>query len=112
MSMNISIWAEADAIIVDTGNKIKVHEEFAAYQTPTEISRAIMKQKDKIGAYKKWVLSNNFVVEENVYAEYDVLYEYPVGTKKVDCGALHIKQLDKFIKKYKKEGYRIKIDMF
>ena len=109
MSMNIRISAEADAVITKTGKKVRISKKFNTYQTPTKVTDRIMSKKDKIGEYKKWVKENDFVEEEGVYAEYDVLFENPIEYKKVDYGELHIKDLEYFIEKYTKDGYEIKV---
>lgn len=111
MSMNISIFAEADAVIIKTGKKVKVREEFPAYQTPTDVTRSIMKSDDKLEAYKSWVREGDYVVEEKVYAKYDMFCDKPIGIERTDYGALHISKLKEFVKEYEEKGYEIRFEM-
>lgn len=76
--------------------------KFDLYQTPTDITYQCLKNKDPLKVYTEWVLKNSQPVVENIYEQTDFFYEKPpIGTKTVNYGEIHIKELNQWLKNHK-----------
>lgn len=110
MSTNIYIMATRDVIVKKTGKSAQQQLKFNAWQTPTTSTAKIMEKRDKIQAYKDWVLSVSKDKIINVYAEDDIWREYdPVATQVINEGEEHIKRFDEWLDDCEQNGYDVEI---
>ena len=101
MSMNINLKAVivGDFVINSKSIKKKIHEMFDCVQTPTNITKQILKSNNPYDEYVNFI-KNRF--DENqeifIYAEDDYFEENePVDSIIDNAGDEHIKTLNKFI---------------
>ena len=112
MSMNIHLKAALDGMFIPDNKKLKkrhisIVEKFSCIQTPTDITKQILKSKDPEEEYKKWVLNISEDEECPIYADDDYSEEgEPIGIEKYNFGEEHLQELDEFKKKY--SGYLFK----
>ena len=57
MSMNLTLTAYRDVVVVKTGEKTKQTERIELWQTPTQVTHRILESKDPKQAYFDWVRS-------------------------------------------------------
>ena len=106
MSMNIHLRAELQGEFTSkNGKKLNktLVERFDCIQTPTSVTKEILKSENKYDTYTEWIKS---VFSEDkvlpIYAEDDIFAEgEPIGFEKYNVAENHIKELNKFIEEYK-----------
>ena len=106
MSMNIHMKAELQGEFRSNNGKVKFNktivERFDCLQTPTVVTKDILKSDDKTKTYTDWVISNfDEVSKEPVYAENDIFNDKPIAYKDYNPGQVHIKKLNEFLETYK-----------
>jgi hypothetical protein len=109
MSMNLHLFATINATI-KVGKKKKtqcIQESFNLYQTPTDVTRRILKSSNIKQAYIDWVKETPHVGYEPVYASYRDSIDgiNPIEHKKVDYNELHIQELNAWMERH--EGWQI-----
>ena len=108
MSTNIHIYAVRTILVSKTGKADEQRIAFNAWQTPTIATAKIMEKRDKIQAYKDWVLSVSKDKIINVYAEDDIWREYdPIATQVINEGEKHIERFDEWLDACEQNGYDI-----
>ena len=111
MSTNIHIVATREVIVKKTGKSAQQQLRFNAWQTPTAVTLEIMEKRDKIKAYKDWVLSISKDEIVNVYADNDYFQEQePIGTKVINEGDNHVKLLEDWLDVCEENGYDVKVE--
>ena len=111
MSTNVHIYAVRTIFVAKTGNSDEQIINFSAWQTPTTTTLKIMEKRDKIKAYKDWVLSISKDEIVNVYADNDYFQEQePIGTKVINEGDDHIELLDEWLDVCEENGYDVKVE--
>jgi hypothetical protein len=112
MSTNIHFHAERKVQVLETG-KIKT-ERFNipyAWQTPTEVTKMIMKSSDPTQAYIDWVLSHSKDEQYPVYADDDVLCERePVRYDTINMAEEYLKWFKPTLDSMKTDGYEIVVE--
>ena len=112
MSMNIHIEADREIEIVKTGKRETQTIFFDEWQTPTEVSKHIMAQPDRIQAYIDWVMAKQVTETVPVYAESDLFGEgEPIGFEEFNYGAEHVELLKEWIRQAEEEGYEVTVSM-
>ena len=110
MSTNIH-WAATRWIIIERTGERRVQCDWfgPVYQTPTAVTRNIMKSADPIAEYKRWVLETFSRTEvEYVYGPDDVWCENePIGTRVVNNAEQHCAEFDNWIKIMTDDGYDV-----
>jgi hypothetical protein len=109
MSMNLNIQAVRKVMVIKTGKVRNQSLDFDCVQTPTRVSYEIMEMADKIAGYKAYVMSISQDEEEELYADDDYMCEEPIGTRTVNRGADHCRDLDMFLSTCADEGYDIEV---
>ena len=108
MSMNFYISGVREITVNKTGVVETQHCNYQPWQTPTVITRELLKQADPVAAYKAWVMSNAVDRQEPVYAEDDYLCDNePVGFKTVNAGQEECQQVDDWIAAVTAQGYEL-----
>ena len=103
MSMNIHLYAKIEAEIVIKGKKLPkiIYEKFNCRQTPTEITKNILKSNNPYKEYCDWIrrMSDSVPLEEIfVYEEDDYFEEKePIDIIYRNNEDIHIKELNEFI---------------
>lgn len=107
--MNLYLSASINATI-KVGKKKKKHrilESFELYQTPTDITRRILKASNVKQAYIDWVKETPSEGYEPIYENYSDRIDgiNIVGHQKVDYNELHFQDLNKWMEQH--EGWQI-----
>ena len=113
MSMNINIEGKRKVKVLKTG-RIEEQQIFArVWQTPTEVTYKILQAENKFDAYADWVMSIRRDYEEDVYATYEdkMMERNPIGTRIVNEGKEHIREIEEWMKKAEADGYEIEFYM-
>lgn len=111
MSMNICITGSREVVVVKTGKTETQTTNFNCWQTPTKVTRNILKSEDKVQAYKDWVRSIDRTDTVEVFADDDFFCKNgPISTKVVDLGAEHIGDFERWIEWCEGSGYTIEFD--
>ena len=89
--MNIHMKAELQGEFRSNNGKVKFNktivERFDCLQTPTVVTKDILKSDDKTKTYTDWVISNfDEVSKEPVYAENDIFNDKPIAYKDYNPG--------------------------
>lgn len=106
MSMNLHVYATANAIVVGTNKEIKITRSFDLWQTPTKVTYACLESEDVATAYIDWVRSVSEDEKIPIYAPDDYICENdPIGYKVVNYGQDHIKCLLTWIEE--QDGFKI-----
>lgn len=100
MSMNLNLSAER-VVTISNKQKRKQTIHFQLWQTPTEVTRAILAKHDRLAAYTEWVNTLRHVVL--VPARNDNGVE--IGTKEYSFVDEHLRQLNEWITECNKECY-------
>ena len=96
MSMNLYVERSRNATAVVKGKKKRFvdRSSFNLWQTPTEVTRRLLQEKDTLAAYCDWVLSSSVEYELKIYAEDDIWQERdPIGVEVCNDGKDHIESL-------------------
>lgn len=112
MSINIHIFAKRKITFKKkNGKRSGAIQEitFPAWQTPTDVSRAIMRSPDPAQEYKDWVerdcSRDDFLF---VYAEDDLFEEgEPVGTVEFNQGKEHLRAFEEWLGMCDEEGFEV-----
>ena len=113
MSTNVHIYAVRTIFIAKTAKSDEQRIDFYAWQTPTAVTLEIMEKRDKIKAYKDWVLSISKDEIVNVYADNDYFQEQePIGTKVINDGDDHVKLLEEWLDVCEENGYDVKVEVW
>jgi hypothetical protein len=107
MSTNIHFQAERKVQELSTG-KIKTERLNIPYtwQTPTDVTKMIMKSSDPTQAYIDWVLSQSKDEQHPVYADDDVLCERePVRYVTINDAEEYIMWFKETLDNMKTDGY-------
>ena len=108
MSMNLHVEATRKVIVAKTGKESAQRVSLCLWQTPTDVTYAILDAKDVKQAYIDWVKSVSKPQKYPVYADDDVLCDRdPIGYEDVDHGAVHIRELNDWFKMCEDEGYEV-----
>jgi hypothetical protein len=113
MSINIYIFARRKVTVKKKNGKSGRDTqtiEFDAIQTPSEVSSQIMKSSDPAQAYVDWVLSHYDRDEQVAVYGYEPDGKF-IGTKTLNIGRDHVKQLRDWIEQVKEEGYTVSFEM-
>ncbi len=106
MSMNLHVYATAEAVIVTSKKKTKITKSFDLWQTPTNVTYTCLESEDVAAAYIDWVRSVSEDEEEPIYAPDDYLCENdPIGYETINVGERHIKCLLTWLKE--QDGFEI-----
>lgn len=117
MSMNIHIEGVRNAFAFKrNGEKVMLKDRrfFTCWQTPTIITRKILSFADnqaRTQAYIDWVLANSSETQEAVYDYTSFTEDFEpvfVGTKTVNIGKEHVKELLGFLYTCHEEGFDVK----
>lgn len=112
MSMNFHISGTREITVNKTGTVETQHCRYQPWQTPTTVTRELLKQADPVAAYKTWVMS--ITQDENVpvYNKDDPLGDFsPVEYKIVNNGEQECAQLDRWIAEVTAQGYELEFYM-
>ena len=89
MSLNLHLYAVADAIIEKTGKRTTIVKDFDLFQSPT-------------------VVTEKLIVLDDVDAILDGYFDYyKTSCSDYDCFDEHVNDLNKFINNHVDEGYDI-----
>lgn len=104
--MNIHLKAELQGNFCSEDNTKKFNktlcENFDCWQTPTVVTKEILKSSDRLKAYSDWVISNSSISETFIFAEDDPLeLGEPIGFEEYDAAYHHLKELNDFLEMYK-----------
>ena len=104
MSMNLNLSVNITATNKKTGKEFTTSRSCDLWQTPTNISYAIMEQEDKLAAYVKWVLdqSKDQIEESEILGQHFMV----IGkeTRVVNYGKDHVEDVKRFIEENKADG--------
>ena len=109
MSTNIHFEATRRIKIIKTG-QIEDQTMFFKYnfQTPTDVTKKIMRAADPFQAYRDYVLEICADYEKPIYAEDDEFcLEDPIGVEIRNDGPEHVKRFDDWLKSVEEAGYSI-----
>jgi hypothetical protein len=109
MSINIHFKGERKVQVISTG-KIETQTTKIpnVWQTPTEVTKEIMKSNDPVQAYIDWVMSQSKDDVCLVYAKDDVFCERdPIGYETVNEAKDHTHGFKQTINALTKAGYTI-----
>ena len=115
MSINIHIFAQRKITFKKkNGKRSGAIQEivFPAWQTPTDVSRAIMRSHNPAQEYKDWIARecsrDDFLF---VYAEDDPFEERePVGTVEFNQGKEHLKEFEEWLEMCDEEGFEVRFE--
>lgn len=108
MSMNLYVEATREVTVTKTGKSSVQKISFGLWQTPTEVTYAILESPDVKQAYINWVKSNSSVDKYPIYADDDLFRDRePIGYEDVNAGEDHIRELEEWAKTCEDEGYEI-----
>jgi hypothetical protein len=108
MSMNLHVNGTRQVTVTKTGKSSTQTTKFGLWQTPTDVTYAILEAPNVKQAYIDWVKSVSKPQKYPVYAEEDVLGDGdPIGYEEVDHGAEHIKELNEWLSMCEDEGYEV-----
>ena len=112
MSTNIHFEAHRDILVIKTGKQEIQSARFKeVWQTPTDVTRKIMKAKDHFQAYRDWVMEGQEDQREPLYAPGDIFHEGPiVGYETFNYGVEHLKDFDGWLKMMQEDGYEIEVN--
>lgn len=114
MSMNIYIEAKREVIVTATGEKDFQWKRFDAWQTPTNVSYAIVNSDNPLESYVNWVkeVGEELVCEIPVYAPDDFFCEgAPVSHETYDPAQEHIDDLNEWIDHVKSQHYEVILEV-
>jgi len=106
MSMNIHLKAELKGNFSSEDGTKKFNktlcEHFDCLQTPTVVTKEILKSSDRLKSYSDWVKSNLGISETPIFAESDP-FEIgpPIGYEEYNPSVDHLKKLNDFLETYK-----------
>ena len=107
MSMNLHVSATVKATLPN-GKVIDITHNFELWQTPTKITRALLKADNVLNAYCEWILSVSEDKEEPIYDRKVDYFNPPiVGHKTVNYGKEHIEELMEWAQEYADDGFEI-----
>lgn len=108
MSMNLHVDAVRSVTVTKTGKASVQKISFGLWQTPTDVTYAILASPDDKQAYINWVRSYSSVEKYPIYADDDALGEgEPIGYEEVNACEDHIRELEEWWKNCEDEGYEI-----
>lgn len=108
MSMNFYISGKREITVNKTGAVETQNIHYQTWQTPTAVTRELLKCADPVEAYKEWVMSKAVDEQEAVYAADDFLRDSkPIGFKTVNVGREECQQLDEWITAVTALGYEL-----
>lgn len=108
MSMNFYISGKREITVNKTGAVETQNIHYQPWQTPTTVTRELLKQADPVTAYKEWVMSISVDEQEAVYADDDVFGEGDViRYNTVNNGREECQQLDEWIAAVTALGYEL-----
>jgi hypothetical protein len=109
MSMNLHLSATINATIQVGKKKEKkrLTDSFDFYQTPTQVTRRILKSSNIKQAYIDWIKETPNETYEPIYEKYSDMIDgiNPIGHKKVDYNDGHIQELNGWLEQH--EGWEI-----
>ena len=110
MSMNIEICGKREITVNKTG-AVEIQEwSRSAWQTPTEITYAILKSANPVEAYKEWVMTQSFELQDSVYAEDDIWREKePIRFESYDPAKIECDSLTEWIAEITALGYVVEL---
>lgn len=105
MSMNLYLVATIDA--TSKVGKHVIRESFDLFQTPTIVTREILKQRDVKAAYCAWgEKTHSFEISRPIYAEEDIFQQNgPVGSEPYNAWTEHLQELEQWLQEH--EGWDI-----
>lgn len=108
MSTNFHIYGKREIKIIKTGGVAKQETYFDCWQTPTEVTKMLVKSPDPIKAYKDWIMTLSVDEVTPIYREADIFCEGPVlGYITINPAKDHIKELETWVLDCEKEGFTI-----
>jgi hypothetical protein len=112
MSTNIHFNGERKVQVLSTGKiETQTIRISSVWQTPTEVTKMIMKSSDPTQAYIDWVLSQSKDVQHPVYANDDVLCERePVRYVTINEAEEYLKWFKEALDNMKVDGYEIVVE--
>jgi hypothetical protein len=111
MSMNIYIGARRQIQVLKTGKLETQYIRFQEWQTPTRTTYEILEEKDKLAAYKAWVLSISQDEIVTIYGVGDIFCERaPIGEKTINLGKEHVAALEAWVADCEEQGYEIEVE--
>jgi hypothetical protein len=102
--MNIHLKAELKGEFCSGNKKFDktLCEKFDCWQTPTVVTKEILKSSDKLKSYSDWVKSNSSISETPIFATDDPFeLGEPIGFEEYDTAFHHLRELYDFIEYYK-----------
>jgi hypothetical protein len=114
MSINIYFDATREVVVVKTGRTDTQSISFDTWQTPCIVTEQIMSSKDRVQAYKDWVLAERCdELEQEVYADDDLFQErLPIGTTFINPGKEHLEMFVEWLQMCEEEGYTVEASAF
>jgi hypothetical protein len=108
MNLYVERSRNATAVVKGKQKRFVDRSSFNLWQTPTEVTRRLLQEKDTLAAYCDWVRSNSKDREFEIYAEDDIFQERdPIGVEVCNDGKDHIESLLEWVKESIEDGYRI-----
>lgn len=111
MSMNLYVERSRNATAIVKGKQKRFvdRSSFNLWQTPTEVTRRLLQEKDTLSAYCDWVRSNSKDREFKMYADDDFRQEREcVRIEVYNTGDEHIESLLEWVNSSIEDGYQIK----
>jgi len=112
MSTNIHI-NSTGVVKTPNGSDKEIYKPFNCWQTPSKDTTWIMDQKDRLQAYKDWVMSRECIEMEDIHDIFtwddETDYYKVIGQQPYSAAKEHIKDLEEFVETEESLGFNLNV---